>query len=69
MSWLLNTMTIEIGEDFMYFNTAKEMWDIAKETYSDVDNTSTIFEIKSLIHDLRQRNSTVTKYFNTLTCY
>ena len=47
MSWLLNTMTNEIGEDFMYFSTAKEIWDAAQETYSDVDNTSAIFEIKS----------------------
>ena len=46
MSWLLNTMTNEIGEDFMYFSTAKEIWDAAQETYSDVDNTSAIFEIK-----------------------
>ena len=53
----------------MYFNTAKEIWDAAQETYSDVDDTSAIFEIKSLIHDLRQGNSTVTEYFNILTRY
>lgn len=48
MSWLLNTMTNEIGENFMYYDTAKEMWDAVKETYSNVDNTSAIFEIKSI---------------------
>lgn len=66
MSWLLNTMTNETGENFMYFETAKEMWNAVEETYSDVDNTSAIFEIKSLLHDLRQGESTVTEYFNTL---
>ena len=25
MSWLLNTMTTEIGEDFLYFSTAKRI--------------------------------------------
>lgn len=34
--------------------TPPEMWDAVKETYSNVDNTSAIFEIKSLLHDLRQ---------------
>lgn len=69
MSWLLNTMTNEVGENFMYYNTAKEIWDAAKETYSNVDNTSAIFEIKSLLNDLRQGDLTVTEYFNTLTRY
>ena len=53
MSWLLNTMTNEIGENFMYYCTTKEIWESAKATYSNVDNTSAIFEIKSILHDLR----------------
>nr|KYP76649.1 hypothetical protein KK1_020900 [Cajanus cajan] len=39
MLWLFNTMTNEIGENFMYYDTSKEMWDAVKETYSNVDNT------------------------------
>lgn len=50
----------------MYYDTAKEMWDAVKETYSNVDNTSAIFEIKSILHDLRQDDRLVTEYFNTL---
>ncbi|KAJ1430123.1 hypothetical protein SESBI_07907 [Sesbania bispinosa] len=65
-SWLLNTMTTEIGEDFIYYNIAKEMWAGVKKTHSNVDNTSTIFEIKSILHDLRQGESIVTEYFNNL---
>lgn len=53
----------------MYYSTAKEIWDAAKETYSNVDNTSAIFEVKSLLHDLQQDESTVTEYFNTFTRY
>ena len=67
MSWLLNSMTNETGENFMYYGTAHEIWSAAKETYSNVDNTSAIFEIKSLLHDLRQGDSTVTEYYQTLT--
>ena len=46
-------MITEIGEDFLYVNTAKEIWDAARETSSNVDNTSAIFEIKILLHDLK----------------
>ncbi|CAI8601215.1 unnamed protein product [Vicia faba] len=53
MSWLLNTMTNEIGENFMFYDTAKEIWDAVKETYSNVDNTFVVFEIKNILHDLR----------------
>ncbi|KAI5395046.1 hypothetical protein KIW84_061596 [Lathyrus oleraceus] len=66
MSWLLNTMTNEIGENFMFYDTVKEIWDAVKETYSNVDNTFVIFEIKSILHDLRQGESFVTEYFNIL---
>ncbi|RVW23088.1 hypothetical protein CK203_099976 [Vitis vinifera] len=69
MSWLINSMTNDIGENFMYYGTAKEIWDAARETYSNIDNTSAIFEIKSILQDLRQGDSTVTKYFNILTRY
>ena len=53
ISWLLNSMTTETGENFMYYKTAKEIWDAARETYSNKDNTSAIFEIKGILHDLK----------------
>ena len=68
MSWLVNSMTTDIGENFLSFDTAKEIWDVAKETFSDKENTSEIIQIESTLHDLRQDNLTVTEYFNTLTC-
>nr|XP_004513812.1 uncharacterized protein LOC101489272 [Cicer arietinum] len=69
MTWLLNSMTTEAGETFMYYSTAAEIWSVARETYSNTDNTSAIFEIKSLLHELRQGDTTVTDYYNTLTRY
>ena len=53
----------------MFYKTAKEIWDAAKETYSDNKNTSDLFEIKGLLNDLRQGESTVTQYFNILNRY
>ncbi|GMP46736.1 hypothetical protein CsSME_00014783 [Camellia sinensis var. sinensis] len=40
---------------------------MAKETFSDKENTSEIIQLESSLHDLRQDNLTVTEYFNTLT--
>ena len=53
----------------MYYDTAKEIWDVVKETYSNIDNTFAIFEIKSLLHDLQQGEKLVTEFFNTLSRY
>lgn len=67
MSWLMNSMTNEIGENFLLYETAKEIWDAVKETYFNNENTSLLFEVESILHDLRQGNMSVTQYFNTLT--
>ncbi|CAL5404270.1 unnamed protein product [Camellia sinensis] len=58
MSWLVNSMTTDIGENFLSFDTAKEIWDMAKETFSDKENTSEIIQLESSLHDLRQDNLT-----------
>ena len=67
MSWLINSMTNEIGENFLLYLTAKDIWDAAKETYSSFDNSSELFAVESILHDLRQGDLTITQYFNTLT--
>ncbi|KAK3012704.1 hypothetical protein RJ639_009860 [Escallonia herrerae] len=54
MSWLINTMDTEIGQNFLFYDTAYEIWMAAKETYSDNDNTAELFDIKGALHDLRQ---------------
>ncbi|KAK2979535.1 hypothetical protein RJ640_013552 [Escallonia rubra] len=54
MSWLINTMDNEIGQNFLFYDTAYEIWMAAKETYSDNDNTTELFDIKGALHDLRQ---------------
>ncbi|KAJ1382416.1 Gag-polypeptide of LTR copia-type [Sesbania bispinosa] len=48
-------------------NSLVMSWLLTKETYSNIDNTSAIFEIKSLLHDLRQGDSSVTEYYHSLT--
>ncbi|KAH7543898.1 hypothetical protein JRO89_XS15G0055500 [Xanthoceras sorbifolium] len=53
MSWLVNSMTTEIGENFILYYTAKEIWDATKEIYSNKDNSSELVAIEGVLHDLR----------------
>jgi hypothetical protein len=66
MSWLINSITNKIGENFLLYETTKEIWDAARETYSSSENTSELFKIKAALRDLRQGDLSVTQYFNTL---
>lgn len=47
-------MTNEIGEISYLYPTAKDIWDAAREAYSCKENNAKIFEIKTLLHDLKQ---------------
>ncbi|GAV59105.1 UBN2_3 domain-containing protein [Cephalotus follicularis] len=69
MSWLINSTDTEIGQNFLFYGSAKEIWDAPKETYSDNENTAEFFEIKCVLHDIRQGDLTVTQYYNTLSRY
>ena len=69
MSWLINSMNTNIGENFLLYGTTKEIWDVARETYSNSENTSEIFEIEATLHYLRQGDFFVTQYFNILSCH
>ena len=51
MSWLLNSMTNEIGEIFLLYETASDIWLATEETYSSTDNTSELFGIESALHN------------------
>ena len=56
-------MTNEIDDDFMYYETAKEISDAKRESYFNNENTSILFEVKGMIHDLRQGDLTITLTF------
>ncbi|XP_021907636.1 uncharacterized protein LOC110821962 isoform X1 [Carica papaya] len=66
MSWRITSVTPEIGENFILYETAHEIWKAAQELYSSKQNTSAIFEIESTFHDLRQGELSVTQYYSIL---
>ena len=48
MSWLINSP--EVGENFLLYETTNEVWEAAKETYSNKDNISEKFRIEGVLH-------------------
>lgn len=55
-AWLINSMEPAIGKPFQFLLTAKEVWDGVKETYSDVENSSQIFALKTQLWNNKQGN-------------
>ncbi|KAG8479486.1 hypothetical protein CXB51_029679 [Gossypium anomalum] len=66
MAWLINSMEGHISRTYLFFKTAKEMWDAIKGNYSDLGNASQVFEIKLKLKDIRQGTFEVTQYYNNL---
>lgn len=67
MAWLINSMDEKISESFMCYTTAKLMWEAAKRQYSDLENSSQLFELRNKARNLTQAEMDVTTYFNALT--
>lgn len=66
MRWLINSMTTDSGENFLLFSTSKEIWDVARNTFS---NQVKHFQIKTTLQDLKQGVLFVTTYYTTLSRY
>lgn len=67
MSWFINSITVDIDENFMFYMTSRKTWNAAKQTYFDKENTSELYEIEGALHKLRQGDLSVTQYFNVPT--
>lgn len=46
-AWLVNSMKPSIGNAYLFLPIAKDIWNAVRETYSDSENSSQIFEIKT----------------------
>lgn len=67
MSWLINSMLPEIGENFLLYSSAKDIWDAARESYSCRDDIAELSAIEFAILDLRQEDTSDMDYFSALT--
>ena len=66
MALLINFMEARIGRTFLFYSSAHEIWKGVQDMYSDLENTSQCFEIRSILRSTRQGTMTVTEYYNRL---
>ena len=61
-SYLINSMKPAIGKTYMFLPTTKDVWDAIRETYSNAESASQIFELKTRLWQMKQRDREVTEY-------
>lgn len=62
-SWLVNSMALAVKKSFLFLPIAQEIWDAVKEAYSDGENASQVFEIKSKLWLVKQGNHDPSEYY------
>ena len=55
-----------IGKTYMFLPTAKDVWNVIQETYSDAENASQIFEIKMRLWQMKQGDREVVEYYTEM---
>lgn len=66
ISWLINSMDPEIGKTYMFLPKASDIWEAVRDTYSDLENYSQLFELNSKIWKMQQGSRSVTSYYNEM---
>jgi hypothetical protein len=66
MSWLRNSIMPEVYGPYIFFVTAKDIWDAVRQTYSKVKDAALIYEIKTKLSMTKQGNMMVIEYYNTM---
>lgn len=64
-SWILGSMSKELAETFVYYSTAKNLWDELKERFGE-GNRPQIYKLQCEIASIQQGNTNLASYFNKL---
>ena len=65
IAWLINPTELAIGKSH-FFPIAKNVWDTILDMYSDVENSSQNFELKTELWKSRHGDRDVTTYYNEM---
>ena len=63
MSWIMNSVETHIADGLIYYNTAKQMWDNLRDTYSQETNVSRILQVEQELYNLQQGEQTLAQYY------
>lgn len=62
-AWLINSMKPSIIKTYLFLLKAKDVWNAVWETYSNAEDFSQVFEIKTRLWQMKQGEKEVTYYF------
>ncbi|KAA8547242.1 hypothetical protein F0562_003894 [Nyssa sinensis] len=66
MTWLLQTMTLDVSTGYMRLPIAKDIWDAVAQTYSVGSNDAQIYDLKRRVHETTQKGKSLSAYFTAL---
>ncbi|KAL6335694.1 hypothetical protein AAG906_032886 [Vitis piasezkii] len=64
--WLINSMDPSLIGNFIWFPTAKLMWDSIATTYFDGSDMSQVYDLRCRVTQLKQAGGSLEKYYNDL---
>ncbi|KAL9411806.1 hypothetical protein AB3S75_045415 [Citrus x aurantiifolia] len=65
-AWLINSIEPTLGKPFMFLPTARDVWEAVRETYSNLENHSQLYEINTRMWRPQQGDRDITTYYNDL---
>ncbi|CAA0825574.1 Unknown protein [Striga hermonthica] len=65
LSWIINSLSKEISESFLYAETVKELWDDICQRFGE-NNGPMKYKVQREISTLSQGNNTIMEYFNKM---
>ena len=64
--WLINSMDPSLIRNFIWFPTAKMVWDSIATAYFDGSDTSQVYDLRRRVTQLKQAGGTLEQYYNDL---
>lgn len=55
-----------VGKPVMFLPTARNVWEVVRETYLNLDNHSQLFELNARMWKMQQGEREVTSYYNEM---
>ncbi|XP_006589216.1 uncharacterized protein [Glycine max] len=66
IAWLINLMDSSIGKSYLFLPTAKDVLEAVRDCYSDLENSSQIYELKTQLWQSKQGDKDVTTFYNLM---
>ena len=66
ISWLINSMQPQIVRGYLFLTAAKQIWDVAAQTYSHQGNDVLVYELQKKVYEMKQGKMSIAQYFSKL---